>query len=242
VERLDNLRCIGPQTGPSISTGPLEGRSKELLDWAISEGWWANWAQAGHGSRRTDRSGPGSGLLRFLQPSSISLIRKRLPLPGRALRRRPCVRTYLPCRNKRAGVLRPNRRNSAADCAPLAPRSWPPNRFSDQAKGSSTSARGPPSQVIWPGRGSRRRRWHAPRLFCENGGSRTACRRGGRRLGPGRCGPVRAACPARRPLPIPDCLRPAQLAPGHGMEAFCHERYKLIGRGPTGGTADARGL
>jgi predicted aldo/keto reductase-like oxidoreductase len=224
VSRLDNLAVHGLNL-PEHLDWALRGDGARLLAWAQAEGLVTQVGFSSHGSTALIEEALGSGRFGFCSLHLHLFDQERLPLAQRALAAGVGVLAISPA--DKGGRLYDPPPELIADCSPYDPLHLA-YRFL-LAQGISTLSLGAEraADLIW-----------AQRLAACGGAldgrEQAALERleaaGRNRLGADRCGQCRACLPCPSEVPIPALLRLRNLTVGHGMEAFAHERYNLIGR------------
>lgn len=222
--RLDNLAVHGINREEHLQWA-LEGDGRELLIWAEAEGLVGQVGFSSHGSHDLIAKAIDSGVFGFCNLHVHLLDPSRLDLARGALAHGMGVLAISPA--DKGGRLWDPSPTFVKDCAPFAPLELA-YRFL-LAAGISTLTVG----ASRPGELALAKRLaHADGALTstEQAVLDQLGRRRRERLGSQHCEQCRACLPCPREVPIPELLRLRNLRLGHDMQAFCEERYNLIGR------------
>jgi uncharacterized protein len=222
--RLDNLAVHGLNTEEHLAWATT-GAGAEILTWALGEGMVGQVGFSSHGSTELIQAALERGPFSFCSLHLHLFDQERLPLARQALAEGIGVMAISPA--DKGGRLQAPPPVLVEDCAPFAPLELAYRFLLAQGISTLTMGAALPDDLALAAR------------MAGNGGPLTAAERAalsrleqaaGARLGSDRCGQCRQCLPCPNDVPIPALLRLRNLAVGHGMEAFCGERYNLIGR------------
>lgn len=221
---LDNLAVHGLNTAEHLAWA-TSGAGAELLAWAQGEGLVGQVGFSSHGSMDLIEAALARGMFGFCSLHLHLFDPERLPLARAALAEGIGVMAISPA--DKGGRLHAPPPELMQDCAPYAPLLLAYRFLLAQGISTLTLGAAVPGDLALAAE------------LAGGGGPLTpaeqkalaqleAAARG--RLAGERCGQCRQCLPCPNDVPIPALLRLRNLAVGHGMGAFCGERYNLIGR------------
>lgn len=222
--RLDNLAVHGINREEHLQW-VLEGDGRELLIWAEAEGLVGQVGFSSHGSHDLIAKAIDSGVFGFCNLHLHLLDPSRLDLARGALADGMGVLAISPA--DKGGRLWDPSPTMVEDCAPISPLELAYRFLLAEGISTLTVGASHPGELAL-----------AKRLAHTDGAltsteqavlDRLGIRRR-ERLGSQHCEQCRACLPCPREVPIPELLRLRNLRLGHDMQAFCEERYNLIGR------------
>jgi predicted aldo/keto reductase-like oxidoreductase len=222
--RLDNLAVHGINREEHLQWA-LEGDGRELLIWAEAEGLVGQVGFSSHGSHDLIAKAIDSGVFGFCNLHLHLLDPSRLDLARGALAHGMGVLAISPA--DKGGRLWDPSPTMVEDCAPISPLELAYRFLLAEGISTLTVGASRPGELALA-----KRLAHADGALTSTEQAvldRLGIRRR-ERLGSQHCEQCRACLPCPREVPIPELLRLRNLRLGHDMQAFCEERYNLIGR------------
>ena len=203
----------------------LEGEGQALMQWAKTQGLVGQVGFSSHGSNRLIETAIRSGAFRFCSLHLHLLDPQRMPLAALALEKGLGVMAISPA--DKGGRLQDPSPTLIEDCQPHAPLALAYRYL--LGAGISTLTLGA-SQAADLQLAHQLAASDQPLNSSEQEALAQLKARRSERLGASQCGQCQACLPCPNAVPIPALLRLRNLRLGHDLQAYCEERYNLIGR------------